>query len=47
MVFTYKVKVNDVPMYLESITQDQYDNWLDTMASLGMKVELLKTWIAP
>jgi hypothetical protein len=47
MVFTYKVKVNDVPMYLESITQDQYDNWLDTMANLGMKVELLKTWIAP
>lgn len=38
---TYKVKVNDVTMYLESITQDQYTNWLEAMVNLGMKVELL------
>lgn len=46
MVFTYKVKVNDVTMYLEGITQVQYTNWLEAMASMDMKVELLKTWIA-
>jgi len=47
MHYTYKVIVNETVMYLESITQEQYDKWLATMANLGMKVELLKTWIAP